>query len=71
MVERQSSATRFGLLRLVHDVLHTSGYVEVNCKSKRVVSIALNRAAPWARMFIEAWTDIFSTREEVLILCES
>jgi len=61
---------RFGLLRMVRDLLHISGHIELNQKTKAVVCIALNRAAPLAQPFVDAWSDTGSETHILLNLRE-
>jgi hypothetical protein len=44
----------YGILRFVRDLLQVSGMVELDQKSKRVVRVVLNKAAPFARVFVKA-----------------
>lgn len=47
------SLAEYGVLRLVRDVLTTSGFVKVD-KTKTIKRIVLNQAAPLARRYAEA-----------------
>jgi len=62
---------RLGLLRLVRDLLHISGQVELDQRSKMVVRIALNRAAPLAGVFVNAWRDTLLGKHVAISLRES
>jgi hypothetical protein len=45
---------RFGVLRLVRDVLQVSGLIKVDRKSQTITSIVLNKSAPLAHKCAQA-----------------
>lgn len=45
---------RFGILRLVRDVLQVSGLIKVDRKSQTITSIVLNKSAPLAHKCAQA-----------------
>jgi len=62
--------SQYGVLRLVRDLLHVSGMIEVNEKRNSVKRIALNRAAPLVRGLLAALRELLSPQKVVLILRE-
>lgn len=62
--------SRYGVLRLVRDLLHVSGIVEMHRRSDSVKRIVLNRAAPLVRGFLAALRQLLAPRKVVLILRE-
>lgn len=62
--------SRYGVLRLVRDLLHVSGMVELNVRSNSVKRIILNRAAPLVRGFLAALRELLAPQKVVLILRE-
>jgi len=45
---------RFGILRLVRDLMSVSGKIEINARKGSIKRITLNRAAPLASGFLNA-----------------
>ncbi len=68
--EKVPQLARYGTLRMVRDLLHVSGIVELHHKTSQIESITLNRAAPLALLFIKAWCDTSLQRQVRLILGE-
>jgi hypothetical protein len=62
--------SQYGVLRLVRDLLHVSGMVEVNEKRDSVKCIVLNRAAPLVRGLLAALRQLLAPQKVVLILRE-
>jgi hypothetical protein len=60
----------FGLLRLVRDVFHISGFVQRNPQGQ-VVSICLNQAAPLARDLAAALQPLLVSAQIAVILGET
>jgi hypothetical protein len=60
----------YGILRFVRDLLQVSGMVELDHKSKRVVRVVLNKAAPFAHIFVKALGDSLLQEHVVLNLRE-
>lgn len=58
---------RYGVLRLVRDVLHVSGFIELDATIK-VSSIVLNHAAPLARCFAGAFRALLKPHQVTLCL---
>ena len=56
---------RYGVLRLVRDVLHVSGLIELDATNK-VSSIVLNHAAPLARRFADAFRALLQPHQVIL-----
>jgi hypothetical protein len=62
--------SQYGVLRLVRDVLHVSGVVEVDQKRNVIKRIMLNRAAPSLRGAFTALRELLLPQKVVLILRE-
>jgi hypothetical protein len=62
--------SRYGVLRMVRDLLHVSGMVEMNERRNLVRRIALNRAAPLVPGLLTALQELLSPQKVVLILRE-
>ena len=62
--------SRYGVLRMVRDLLHVSGIVEMNKRRTSVKRIVLNRAAPLVRGFLAALRELLAPQKVVLILRE-
>jgi hypothetical protein len=62
--------SQYGMLRMVRDLLHVSGMVEVNEKRNSVKRIVFNGAAPLVRGFLAALRQLLSPQKVVLILRE-
>lgn len=63
--------SRYGVLRLVRDLLHVSGIVKMNKQMNSVKRIVLNRAAPLVRGFLAAMRELLAPQKVVLILRET
>ena len=62
--------SQYGVLRLVRDLMHVSGMVEVNEKRNTVRRIVLNGAAPLVRGFLDALRKLLLPQKVILILRE-
>lgn len=62
--------SRYGVLRLVRDLLSVSGMVEFNERKNKVKRIVLNRAAPLVRGLLAALRELLLPQKVVLILRE-
>src|SRR5215216_1861938 len=62
--------SRYGVLRMVRDLLSVSGMVEINGKRNSVKRIVLNRAAPLVRGLLAALRELLAPQKVVLILRE-
>jgi hypothetical protein len=60
--------SRYGVLRLVRDLLHVSGIIEMNKRRNLVKRIVLNRAAPLVRGFPDALRELLLPQKVELIL---
>jgi hypothetical protein len=59
---------RFGILRLVRDLLHVSGMIELNQRNSSLRRITLNRAAPLASGFLNALRALLLPQHVSIIL---
>jgi hypothetical protein len=62
-----SGVRRYGMLRMVRDVLHISGYVVLDALG-RIVQIVLNEAAPLARLLAAAFDELLQTEHVAVSL---
>ena len=62
--------SRYGVLRLVRDLLHVSGVIELDKQRRSVKRIVLNRAAPLVRGLLVALRELLAPQKVVLILRE-
>ena len=67
LTESAPKLARFGILRLVRDLLSVSGKVELD-KKNRVKRIVLNRAAPLASGFFNALRGLLLPQHVKVIL---
>lgn len=54
LTEAAPKLSRFGILRLVRDLMSVSGMIEVDQRKLSIKRIVLNRAAPFASGFLNA-----------------
>jgi hypothetical protein len=62
------SRTRFGILRLVRDLMSVSGKIEINERNSSIRRITLNRAAPLASGFLNALLGLLLPEQVSIIL---
>lgn len=61
---------RFGILRLVRDLLSISGKIEINARNSSIIRITLNRAAPLVSGFFNALRALLLPEHVSIILGE-
>ena len=68
LTEVAPKLARFGILRLVRDLLHVSGMIELNQRNSSIRRIVLNRAAPLASGFLNALRAVLLPQHVSIIL---
>lgn len=68
LTEVAPKLARFGILRLVRDLLSVSGRIEVDRKNSSIKRIILNRAAPLASGFLSALRTLLLPQQVPIIL---
>jgi hypothetical protein len=63
--------TKYGVLRLVRDVLGVSGKIEMHSTTSHLKRMVLNRAAPLAEGWLTALRDLLLPQQIVLVLGET
>jgi hypothetical protein len=68
LTESAPKLARFGILRLVRDLLSVSGMIELNQRNSSIKRIIVNRAAPLASGFLIALRALLLPQQVVIIL---
>jgi hypothetical protein len=68
LTETAPKLARFGILRLVRDLLSVSGMIELNQRNSSIKRIIVNRAAPLACGFLNALRALLLPQQVVIIL---
>ena len=68
LTEVAPKLARFGILRMVRDLLSVSGKIELNQRNSSIKRIILNRAAPLASGFLNALRALLLPQQVVIIL---
>lgn len=68
LIESAPKLGRFGILRLVRDLLSVSGKIELNQRNSSIKRIIVNRAAPLASGFFNALRALLLPQQVVIIL---
>ena len=68
LTETAPKLVRFGILRLVRDLLSVSGMIEVDPRNSSITGIILNRAAPLASGFLNALRALLLPQHVSIIL---
>jgi hypothetical protein len=68
LTEAAPRLVRFGILRLVRDLMSISGKIEINEWNSSIKRITLNRAAPLAGGFFNALRALLLPQQVVIIL---
>ncbi len=68
LTEVAPKLARFGILRLVRDLMSVSGMIEVDQRKLSIKRIVINRASPLASGFLKALRALLLPQQVVIIL---